>query len=117
MAKSATTTLCCLALQALIHAVGTVHSAGEGVTDPSWTSWGGNLNNTRSAVSSPLVNQTGLSNLSVAWEASLLGAVSAAPFVYEGSVVVPTWAGWVYSLDSVTGSVKWQRTVDDYVAS
>ena len=48
---------------------------------------------------------------------SLLGAVSASPFVYGSSVVVPTWAGQLYSLNNLGGAVQWQRSVDDYVAS
>lgn len=79
--------------------------------------WGGNLNNTRSANSSALINQTSVSDLAVVWKASVMGGVSASPLVYGGVTVFPTWAGQVYSLNSSTGSVKWQFTVDDYVNS
>jgi glucose dehydrogenase len=86
-------------------------------SDPGWPFWGGNLNNTRSTSLSTLVNQTSVANLTVAFSVALLGPVSASPFVHGSSVVVPTWAGQLYSLDSLTGTVEWQRTVNDYVAS
>ena len=86
-------------------------------SDPGWPFWGGNLNNTRSTSLSILVNQTSVANLTVAFSVALLGPVSASPFVHGSSVVVPTWAGQLYSLDSLTGTVKWQRIVDDYVAN
>lgn len=85
--------------------------------DPGWPFWGGNLNNTRSTSLSTLVNQISIANLTVAFSVSLLGPVSAAPFVYGSVVVVPTWAGQLYSLDSSTGAIQWQRAVDEYVAS
>ncbi|DBA77714.1 TPA: hypothetical protein ACH3X2_008409 [Trebouxia sp. C0005] len=86
-------------------------------SDPGWPFWGGNLNNTRSTSLSTLVNQTSVANLTVVFNVALLGPVSASPFVHGSSVVVPTWAGRLYSLDSLTGIVKWQRSVDDYVAN
>ena len=89
----------------------------EEVTNDSWTMWGGNLNNTRSAEGSYSINQISAKNLTVAWTASLLGAVSASPLIYEGAAVVPTWAGQVYSLNSSTGAVLWQSTVDQYISS
>lgn len=87
------------------------------VPDDSWTMWGGDLNNTRSAEGSTLINQTSANNLTVAWKASLLGAVSASPLIFEGAAVFPTWAGQVYSLNSSTGTVLWQTTIDDYISS
>lgn len=86
-------------------------------SDPGWPFWGGNLNNTRSTSLSTLVNQTSVANLTVAFSVALLGPVSASPFVHGSSVVVPTWAGQLCSLDSLTGTVQWQRTVDDYIAN
>ena len=86
-------------------------------SETGWPLWGGNLNNTRFTSQSTLVNQTSVDNLTVAFSVSLIGAVSASPFVYGSSVVVPTWAGQLYSIDSLNGTVHWQRTVDDYVAS
>ncbi len=86
-------------------------------SDPGWPFWGGNLNNTRSTSLSTLVNQTSVANITVAFSVALLGPVSASPFVHGSSVVVPTWAGQLYSLDSMTATTKWQRTVDDYVAN
>ncbi len=86
-------------------------------SDPGWPFWGGNLNNTRSTSLSTLVKKTSVANLTVAFSVALLGPVSASPFVHGSSVVVPTWAGQLYSLDSLTGTVKWQQTVDDYVAN
>ena len=86
-------------------------------TDSSWTMWGGNLNNTRCADASTLISQTTVSNLAVAWNASVTGAVSASPLVHSGVTVFPTWAGHVYSLNSSTGNVVWQTIVDDYISS
>ena len=93
------------------------YAAELGSSDPGWPFWGGNINNTRSTSLSTLVNQTSVANLSVAFSVALLGPVSGSPFVHGSSTVVPTWAGQLYSLDSLTGTVEWQRTVDDYVAS
>ena len=83
--------------------------------DESWTMWGGNLNNTRSAVASTLLSRTSVGNLTVAWEVSVSGGVSASPLVFGGFTIFPTWAGQVYSLNSSSGAVLWQSTVDDYI--
>lgn len=122
MAGTATSTVPCLRwlpLQAILVATVMYNSSAQSATDSSWTMWGGNLNNTRSAESSSsaLINQTSVSDLAVVWKASVKGGVSASPLVYSGVTVFPTWAGQVYSLNSSTGSVKWQFTVDDYINS
>lgn len=106
----------CLLCQVLL-CTAVAYSADLEASEPGWPFWGGNLNNTRSTNLSSLVNQTSVDNLTVAFSVSLLGAVSASPFVYGSSVVVPTWAGQLYSINSLNGSVQWQRSVDDYVAS
>lgn len=105
-----------VALQAVWAATLLYQVSAQG-TDSSWTMWGGNLNNTRSADASALISQTTISNLAVAWNASVLGAVSASPLVHSGVTVFPTWAGQMYSLNSSTGNVVWQTTVDDYLSS
>ena len=108
----------CLLCRVLICTVVVYASSAElGAIDLGWPFWGGNLNNTRSTNLSSLINQTSIENLTVAFSVSLLGAVSASPFVYGSSVVVPTWAGQLYSMNSLDGTVQWQRSVDDYVAS
>ena len=106
-----------LMLQSLLCAISFAYAAASTDSDADWLSWGGNLNNTRSVTSSDLVNQDSVRNLSVAWEASVLGAVSSSPYVQGHSVIFPTWAGQVYALDSLTGQVQWQRSVGDYVTS
>ena len=108
----------CLLCRVLICTVVVYANSAElGAIDLGWPFWGGNLNNTRSTNLSSLINQTSIENLTVAFSVSLLGAVSASPFVYGSSVVVPTWAGQLYSMNSLDGTVQWQRSVDDYVAS
>ena len=107
---------CVLASLVLICAAA-VNGAELEASESGWPFWGGNLNNTRFTAASALVNQTSVENLAVAFNVSLLGAVSASPFVYGSSVVMPTWAGHLYSVDSSTGIIQWQRTVEDYVAS
>ena len=104
-------------LQLWLYAVGSVHCAATLDTTEAWPSWGGNLNNTRSASASALVNQQSVGNLSVAWVEPVLGAVSASPFVHNNSVVFPTWAGQLYALNSLTGEVQWQKPVGEYVLS
>ena len=116
MAASAMSYLRSIALKAVWVASLLYHVTAQG-TDSSWTMWGGNLNNTRSADASTLISQTTVSNLAVAWNASVTGAVSASPLVHSGVTVFPTWAGQVYSLNSSTGNVVWQTTVDDYISS
>ena len=104
-------------LQVCLVALVTYDCDAQEVSDAAWTMWGGNLNNTRSAEASTLISPASISNLTVAWESSVLGAVSASPLLFGGSAVFPTWAGQVYSLNSSTGRILWQSTVDDYISS
>ena len=80
----------------------------------SWPFWGGDLNNTRSTSQSLISKQGVAEGLSVAWQESVIGSVSASPLVYGSQVVVPTWAGYLYSLDAKRGTVQWQTNVSEY---
>lgn len=82
-----------------------------------WLLWGGDLSNTRSATTA-LINRTSVANgLFTIWERNLTGAISASPFVGRSQVVLPTWAGLLFSLDPYTGGTQWQRNISEYTTS
>jgi polyvinyl alcohol dehydrogenase (cytochrome) len=85
----------------------------SGATAGSWTSWGQNTSNTRSAASTIGVGNAG--SLAQKWKLSTAGAVSATPAVENGVVYAPDTAGNFYAVNAATGAVIWQKNLStDY---
>jgi len=78
--------------------------AGQG---SEWTSSGGDRQNTRSQQSERILSAANVSNLEAKWALTTHGDVSATPAVDSDTVYVPDWAGYVYAVNKLTGSVKW----------
>lgn len=91
-----------------------------GAPTPRWTSWGGNLENTRFQPA----DQAGLSaeqipHLTLKWAFGFPDATSAwsQPTVLGGRVFVGSHNGTVYSLDAKTGCVWWTYSAKSSVRS
>ncbi len=83
-------------------------SAAEGNT---WTSAGGNRQNTRYQASEHKLNVSSVGGLAPKWVFTTAGDVSATPAVDGDTVYVPDWAGMLYAVDRKTGAAKWQASV------
>lgn len=91
--------------------VSTAMAAGGG---GSWLTSGQNLQNTRYQSSESKINVNNVSNLSVKWQFTTGGNVSATPAVDGTTVYFPDWAGNLYAVDENTGTLVWQHKISDY---
>ena len=87
---------------------GGVVSAGQG---NQWTSAGGDLQNTRSQPSEHKISVDTVDGLTVKWEFTTAGDVSATPAVDANTVYFPDWGGQLYAVDKKTGQLKWQTSI------
>jgi polyvinyl alcohol dehydrogenase (cytochrome) len=83
-------------------------SASEGA---EWDSAGGNRQNTRNQASEHTLGVGNVSGLTVKWALTTAGDVSATPAVNGDTVYVPDWAGNLYAVDKLTGTVKWTASI------
>lgn len=97
---------------AVLAALGVVAGAGAAAAD--WSSWGGNLRNTRSVGAQDGFEADEVEDLAVKWSATTGGDVSATPTVDGGSVYVPDFAGNLYRIDASDGHVIWSRSIPSY---
>jgi polyvinyl alcohol dehydrogenase (cytochrome) len=89
----------------------TIVSAAGG---SQWESAGNNIYNTRWQDSNTRINPENASTLSVKWQLSTGGGVSATPAVDGQNVYVPDFAGNLYAVDRKTGDVVWSHQIADY---
>lgn len=82
--------------------------AGQG---SEWNSAGGNRQNTRYQASEHMINTTNVTSLDVIWTFTTGGDVSATPAVDADTVYFPDWAGNLYAVDKLTGTLKWQASI------
>jgi polyvinyl alcohol dehydrogenase (cytochrome) len=80
----------------------------EGST-PGWSSWGGNLYNTRSSFEEWRLSPETVSKLQTKWVFTTAGDVSATPTVEADAVYAVDWGGGVYRIDARTGIAVWSR--------
>jgi polyvinyl alcohol dehydrogenase (cytochrome) len=76
-----------------------------------WNFAGGDLQNTRNQASEHQLSVPSVSGLTVKWTLTTGGDVSATPAVDDTTVYVPDWAGNLYAVDKVTGTVKWTVSI------
>lgn len=84
--------------------------AGQG---SEWNSSGGNRQNTRSQQSEHTLSPANVSSLQVKWALTTHGDVSATPAVDVDTVYIPDWAGYIYAVNRLTGSVRWSVKLSD----
>ena len=99
------------ALGSLLIGGATALAAPGGAT---WSSAGGDRQNTRSQPSESKISTATVGNLTKKWELTTGGDVSATPAVDGQRVYVPDWAGNLYADNKSTGAVVWQRTIASY---
>jgi polyvinyl alcohol dehydrogenase (cytochrome) len=107
--KRATKRLVTLTAAASIAVLGWAPAALAGGTT-NWTSWGADLNNSRSSTDST-VGVGNASKLAVKWKLPTAGNVSTTPAVENGRLYVPDSAGNLYAVDANTGAVLWQTSI------
>jgi polyvinyl alcohol dehydrogenase (cytochrome) len=96
---------------------GALMVGGTAVAAPggnSWSSAGGDRQNTRSAANETKISAANVSSLAKLWELTTGGDVSATPAVEGGRVYVPDWGGNLYAVDRNTGRPVWKRTISSY---
>ena len=84
--------------------ISSIALASQGDT---WTSAGGNRQNTRYQASEHTLSTANVSSLTPKWVVETGGDVSATPAVDADSVYFPDWAGNLYAVDKFNGQVKW----------
>lgn len=79
----------------------------------TWTTWGGDLNNSRSS-SDTTIGVGNANKLAVKWKLPTAGNISTTPAVESGRLYVPDQSGNLYAVDTNTGAIVWQRTIASY---
>ncbi len=74
-----------------------------------WSSWGDNLNNTRSSSSERTINQDNVNKLHTKWIFKTAGDVSATPTVEGDAVYAVDWGGGIYRINAQTGKAVWSK--------
>lgn len=82
-----------------------------------WNVGGGNIHNTRSANSEHLINASNVANLKQKWAFTTHGDVSATPTVDGNNVYAVDWGGYIYSIDSGSGTANWSHKISDYTGN
>jgi polyvinyl alcohol dehydrogenase (cytochrome) len=95
---------------ALVVALTVVGSAAAS-QGSEWSSAGGNRQNTRYQASEHTLSAQNVGGLTVKWQVTTAGDVSATPAVDADTVYVPDWAGQLYAVDKATGVVKWTASI------
>ena len=93
-----------------------VHAAPQEQED-SWSSWGGNIHNTRSAPFERRISPNNVSRLKTKWVFTTSGDVSATPTVADDVVYAVDWGGYVYSINAKTGKAIWSSKVSGYTGN
>src|ERR1700694_4515436 len=73
----------------------------------SWTGFGGDLRNSRSAGRDARFAPTTIHALQTKWRFVPQGDISATPAIENDDLYVPDWAGRLYKLDARTGALRW----------
>ena len=81
------------------------------IADSNWTSAGQNIQNTRHQSSETKISVSTVGTLTVNWEFTTGGDVSATPAVDGSKVYFPDWAGNLYAVDRKTGKQVWKSSI------
>lgn len=84
------------------------------VADSRWLTAGHDLHNTRFQNEERTIGPNNAPALTVRWQFSTGGDVSATPAVDEQATYFPDWAGNLFAVDRHTGKQLWSRRVADY---
>jgi polyvinyl alcohol dehydrogenase (cytochrome) len=96
---------------------GALMMGGPAVAAPggnTWSSAGGDRQNTRFAASETKISVANVGNLKTQWVFTTEGDVSATPAVEGGRIYVPDWKGNLYAVDRNTGRQVWSKTIASY---
>src|SRR3954464_4121133 len=80
----------------------------------TWPTAGQNRDNTRANESERKISPSNVSSLTVKWQYTTAGDVSATPSVDQKAVYFPDWGGKLHSLNRETGSVIWSKSISEY---
>jgi len=79
-----------------------------------WRSAGRDLDNSRYQKDETQISPKTVAGLQPKWVLNTDGDVTANPVVDGDSVYFPDSAGFLYSVDKLTGAVKWKKPISDY---
>jgi polyvinyl alcohol dehydrogenase (cytochrome) len=85
--------------------------SGEG---GHWKSAGQNLNNSRSQPNEQMITAANVNTLAAKWVFTTAADVSATPTVAGGAIYFPDWAGNLYAVKALDGSMLWSRQISSY---
>ncbi len=97
-------------------AMGSAHAQ----TPAAWPFAGGNMENTRAAVSASgprQLNTVTAPTLSVRWTFSTVGSISATPTVEPGGLYVTDWANMLYKVNPDSGALIWSNPISTYTGT
>src|SRR5574339_1244297 len=98
-------------LLTLLTITSTVYAAS---LSSAWPSWGHDLQNTRNQASETKINAANAANLTVKWQFTTGGDVSATPALDGTNAYFPDWAGNLYAVNRKTGALVWSQKISDY---
>ncbi|KAK2636264.1 hypothetical protein Ddye_031056 [Dipteronia dyeriana] len=78
-----------------------------------WLNHGANLSNRRSAIGEMQINRLSVKNLHLRWTFHAGRDISATPAVANGVVYFPSWNGYLYAVNAITGALIWKQNLGD----
>ena len=81
----------------------------QGVQD--WLSHGGNLLNRRFADEETKISPGTVSRLRLKWKFDAGGYITATPAIYDGTLYLPSWNGYLYAVKALDGSLVWKKNL------
>ncbi len=90
---------------------GTASTTGLGTSEwpePSWGMYGRTLSRTFSSEAPSPISRSTVQSLVPAWVYKTAKTVTASPAVVDGTLYVGDWAGVMYALDTIGGSLRWK---------
>lgn len=97
--------LACIAL-----ALGAVTAAPAA----AWTSWSGDIWNTRFAWRERMLSRGNVADLELKWSRLLQGTTEVNPTIVGRDLYTTDREGWLYRIRADTGRVIWRRRISDY---
>lgn len=93
------------------HCAQGVNLAYSSFASDDWITFAHDFKRTGSEPQSTGVTTTTVASLAKRWQVSLPGDIYSSPVVYNGNVIVATYAGVVYDLSAFDGSIVWKTTI------
>jgi polyvinyl alcohol dehydrogenase (cytochrome) len=88
--------------------------ASAGQVQAQWSMAGQNLADTHFQAAEHRISRANAGRLAPRWTATVGGAVSATPTVYDGVVYVPDYGGKLSAIAARSGRVLWSRDISGY---